>query len=101
MFPSADVITAVDQQSSSHARASESHARVRGARPRQHRAARLRPRLPRVRRVRRPHARPLLRPVHLRPLPPGLRAARGKDAKVPAERAAGDALQGRRHASGR
>jgi len=31
--------------------------------------------VPRVRRVCRPHALPLLRPVHLRPLPPGLHAA--------------------------
>jgi hypothetical protein len=45
------------------------YAGVCGASPRQRRAARPRPCLPRVRRVRRPHARQLLRPVHLRPLP--------------------------------
>jgi hypothetical protein len=38
-------------------------------------------------------ASPLLRPVHLRPLPPGLRAGGGQDSKVPAVRAAGGALR--------
>ena len=47
------------------------HVCVRGARPRPRRAARLRPRLPRVQRILPPHALPLLRPVHQRPLPPG------------------------------
>ena len=53
------------------------------ARPRKRRALQSRPRLPRVRRVRRPHARPVLRPVHLRPLPPGLRAAGGRTPRCP------------------
>ncbi len=51
------------------------HVCVGGARPRPRRAARLRPRLPRVQRILPPHARPLLRPVHLRALPPGRREA--------------------------
>jgi len=50
-----------------------------GAHPRERRDAQPRPRLPRVRRVRPLHGRPLLRPVPLLPLPPGLAAMLGAD----------------------
>jgi len=48
-----------------------------GAHPRERRDAQPRPRLPRVRRVRPLHGRPLLRPVPLLPLPTGLAAMLG------------------------
>jgi hypothetical protein len=66
--------------------------------PGKRRAARPRPRLPLVRRVCRTPALCCAQ-CTCGPFPPSLRAAGGQDAKVPAVRASGGALHGRRYAS--
>ena len=87
-----------------HDRASERHARDCSARPRQRRAARTCPRVPRVRSVRRPHARPRLRHCTCGPFHPACalgRMPRCPQCAQPAVRFTGAVTPQRRQGRGR